>query len=78
VARSREGQQSDVDLMIVGGGALRGCSRPNRRCTENDQPYVYTANEFRGKLRGNFLETVLGESKLFLIGDEDFLRKLGQ
>jgi hypothetical protein len=34
-----EGQQSDVDLMIVGGGALRGCSRPNRRCTENDQPY---------------------------------------
>ncbi len=30
------------------------------------------------KLRGNFLKTVLGESKLFLIGDEDVLRKLGQ
>jgi hypothetical protein len=40
-------------------------------------PTVYTANEFRGKLRGNFLEAVLGESKLFLIGDEDVLRKLG-
>jgi hypothetical protein len=37
-----------------------------------------TANEFRGKLRGNFLKTVLGEKKLFLIGDEDVLRELGQ
>jgi hypothetical protein len=41
-------------------------------------PTVYTVNEFKGKLRGNFLKTVLGESKLFLIGDEDVLRKLGQ
>ena len=41
-------------------------------------PTVYTANEFKSKLRGNFLKTVLGESKLFLIGDEDVLRELGQ
>lgn len=35
---------------------------------------VYSTNEFRGKLRGNFLKTVLGEIKLFLIGDEDILK----
>ena len=41
-------------------------------------PTVYTAREFTGKLRGNFLKTVLGGKKLFLIGDEDDLRELGR
>ena len=82
VARSREGQQSDVDLMIVGGVHFADVVDriANAQTTLNREinPTVYTASEFRGKLRGNFLKTVLGESKLFLIGDEDVLRKLGQ
>ena len=82
VARSRERQKSDVDLMIVGGVHFADVVDriANAQTTLNREinPTVYTASEFRGKLRGNFLKTVLGESKLFLIGDEDVLRKLGQ
>jgi hypothetical protein len=82
VARSREGQQSDVDLMIVGGvhfaDVVDRIANAQKTLNREINPTVYTANEFRGKLRGNFLKTVLGENKLFLIGDEDVLRKLGQ
>ncbi|MGA2252908.1 nucleotidyltransferase domain-containing protein [Terracidiphilus sp.] len=82
VARSREGQQSDVDLMIVGGAhfadVVDRIANAQRTLNREINPTVYTANEFRGKLRGNFLKTVLGENKLFLIGDEDVLRRLGQ
>jgi hypothetical protein len=41
-------------------------------------PTVYSIREFSKKLRGNFLKTVLAEKKLFIIGDEDDLRDLGQ
>jgi predicted nucleotidyltransferase len=82
VARSREGQQSDVDLMIVGSvrfeDVVDRIAYAQKTLNREINPTVYTANEFRGKLRGNFLKTVLGENKLFLIGDEDVLRKLGQ
>jgi hypothetical protein len=40
-------------------------------------PTVYSVKEFRDKMRGNFLKTVLSERKLFIIGDEDVLRELG-
>jgi hypothetical protein len=39
---------------------------------------VYSVKEFRGKVRGNFLKNVLAEKKLFIIGDENVLRELGQ
>jgi len=39
---------------------------------------VYSAKEFRNKVRGNFLKTVLSDKKLFIIGDENVLRELGQ
>jgi hypothetical protein len=41
-------------------------------------PTVYSVREFRGKVRGNFLKTVLADKKLFIIGDENVLRELGQ
>jgi len=41
-------------------------------------PTVYTIREFTDKIRGNFLKTVLAERKLFIIGDENVLRELGQ
>ena len=82
MARSRESHQSDVDLMIVGGvqfaDVVDRIANAQKTLSREINPTVYTANEFRGKLRGNFLKTVLGENKLFLIGDEDVLRKLGQ
>jgi uncharacterized protein len=41
-------------------------------------PTVYSVKEFRGKVHGNFLKTVLADKKLFIIGDENVLRELGQ
>jgi hypothetical protein len=39
---------------------------------------VYSVKEFGVKVRGNFLKTVLADKKLFIIGDENVLRELGQ
>ena len=81
VARSREGQQSDVDLMIVGGvqfaDVVDRIANAQKTLNREINPTVYTVNEFRSMVRGNFLKTVLGEKKLFLIGDENVLRELG-
>jgi predicted nucleotidyltransferase len=81
VARSRESQQSDVDLMIVGrvhfADVVDRISDAQKMLNREINPTVYTANEFRNKMRGNFLKTVIGEKKLFLIGDENVLRELG-
>ena len=41
-------------------------------------PTVYSIREFGKKVRGNFLKNVLADKKLFIIGDEDDLRELGQ
>ncbi len=82
VARSSESQQSDVDLMIVGGvnfaDVVDRIADAQKTLNREINPTVYTLNEFKTKLRGNFLKTVLAEQKLFLIGDENDLRELGQ
>jgi predicted nucleotidyltransferase len=81
VARSRESGQSDIDLMIVGGvnfaDAVDRIADAQKALNREINPTVYTATEFKSKMRGNFLKTVLGEKKLFLIGDESVLRELG-
>jgi predicted nucleotidyltransferase len=82
VARSREGQQSDVDLMVVGSvqfeDVVDRIAKAQQTLNREINPTVYTANEFKGKMRGIFLKTVLGEKKLFIIGDENVLGELGQ
>jgi predicted nucleotidyltransferase len=82
VARSREGQQSDVDLMIVGGvhfaDVVDRIANAQKTLNREINPTIYTANEFKSKMRGSFLKTVLGEKKLFIIGDENVLGELGQ
>ena len=75
--------QSDVDVMVVGKDTLdqvlsrlstveKGIGRPLH-------PTVYSAAEFKSKLAtGNhFLTSVLKGQKVFLVGDEDELRKVG-
>jgi len=82
VARSRENERSDVDLMIVGrvgfDEAVESLSDAEKILNREINPIVYSIREFSKKLRGNFLKTVLAEKKLFIIGDEDDLRDLGQ
>ncbi|MGH9590601.1 MAG: nucleotidyltransferase domain-containing protein [Terracidiphilus sp.] len=81
VARSRESRHSDVDLMIVGqvrfADVIDRIADAQKTLNREINPTVYTVNEFRSKMRGNFLKTVLGEKKLFLVGDENVLRELG-
>lgn len=82
VARSGETAQSDIDLMVVGtarfADVVERIADAQKTLNREINPTVYTAKEFSSKLRGNFLKTVLGGKKLFIIGDEDDLRELGR
>lgn len=82
VARARESESSDVDLMVVGkvefGEVVEKLAEAQRILNREVNPTVYSIREFARKIRGNFLKSVLAEKKLFIIGDEDDLRELGQ
>jgi predicted nucleotidyltransferase len=82
VARGGETEQSDVDLMVVGTAGFADVvdriAGAQKTLNREINPTVYTAREFTSKMKGNFLKTVLDGKKLFLIGDEDDLRKLGR
>ena len=84
VARQEETAQSDIDLMIIGQitleDVLSRLSGVENTLSRALNPSVYSAAEFRSKLvSGNhFLNTVMKGQKVFLIGDEDELRKLGR
>jgi predicted nucleotidyltransferase len=82
VARSGESPQSDIDLMIVGrvhfADVVERIADAQKTLNREINPTVYTVNEFTSRVRTNFLKTVLGQKKLFLIGDENVLGELGQ
>jgi uncharacterized protein len=82
IARSRETERSDVDLMVVGnvdfGDVVEKLAEAQRILNREINPTVYSVREFGKKVRGNFLKNVLADKKLFIIGDEDDLRELGQ
>jgi predicted nucleotidyltransferase len=81
-ARLKENSQSDVDLMIVGRvhfpDVIEHLVDAQKSLNREINPTVYSTREFGKKFRGNFLNTVLSENKLFLIGDESVVRELGQ
>jgi predicted nucleotidyltransferase len=82
VARAGETEQSDVDLMVVGtarfADVVDRIADAQKTLNREINPTVYATKEFTSKLHGNFLKTVLGDKKLFIIGDEDDLRELGR
>ena len=82
VARSSETEKSDVDLMIVGnidfGTVVDRLADAQKTLNREINPTVYSVQDFTSKVQGIFLRTVLAEKKLFLIGDENVLRELGQ
>ena len=83
MARGEERAESDIDLLIVGKAELEdviarlGNIEASLRRPVN--PTVYSPAEFRAKLTtGNhFLNSVVRGHKVFLIGDEDELIKVG-
>jgi predicted nucleotidyltransferase len=83
VAREQETAQSDVDLMVVGKATLDEVlsrfSTVEKSIGRPINPTVYSVAEFKSKLAsGNhFLTAVLKGQKVFLLGDEDELRKVG-
>ncbi|HXN17194.1 MAG TPA: nucleotidyltransferase domain-containing protein [Candidatus Binatus sp.] len=82
IAHSVERESSDVDLMIVGdtdfGSVISTLMDAQKTLNREINPTVYSVEEFRAKLTGNFLKNVLAEKKLFIIGDENVLRELGE
>jgi len=83
VARFQQRNASDVDIMVIGEvsfgevvSALRIAQELVRR---EINPTVYSSAEFRTKLkaRQHFLSSVLRNEKVFVIGDEHELARLG-
>lgn len=83
VASGAERRSSDIDVMVVGSAsfeevvaALHASQEQLRR---EINPNVYSLAEFKKKARekGSFLARVLDEPKLFILGKEHDLGKLG-
>jgi len=83
VARQEEKAESDIDLMILGDveldDVLAPLSEAEATLGRAVNPTLYSVREFKKKLgEGNhFLNTVLSGDKVFLVGSEDELRKVG-
>lgn len=83
VARGRETASSDIDLMVIGDvefGEVVSCLTDiEKKLGREINPTVYPPEEYKGKLKdkNHFLTSTLREKKIFVIGDEDELRRLG-
>ena len=83
VAREEETAKSDVDLMVVGKATLdevlSRLSTVEKKIGRPINPTVYSTSEFKSKLASanHFLTAVLKGQKVFLLGDENELRKVG-
>lgn len=83
VAREADTANSDVDLMVVGAATvddvLSHLASVEKSLGRPINPTVYSPSEFKAKIAdGNhFLKAVLKGQKVFLLGDEDELGKVG-
>ncbi len=82
VARQQERPGSDVDLMILGevdfGDLIGALGEAQQLAGREINPTVFPLPEFRSKLakRNHFLETVMKDKKLFIVGNEHELGEL--
>jgi len=82
VASSEETARSDIDLMIIGKltflEASVAISKAEEMLGRTVNPTIYPIEEFRRKLKSNnhFVNSVINTSLIFLIGEQDDLRKL--
>ncbi|MBI3332545.1 MAG: nucleotidyltransferase domain-containing protein [Candidatus Omnitrophica bacterium] len=83
VAAGTEGTDSDIDLLVVGkvsfGEIAEAVSAVQEKLQREINPSVYSPEEFRKKLLAghHFLNAVLRGPKIFLIGDEHGLKRVG-
>jgi len=84
IARSADDRRSDIDLMMVGkisfGDVVSLLSPAEEKLGREVNPVVYPVAEFKKKVKEDhhFVKTVLENEKIFVIGDEDELRKLAE
>jgi predicted nucleotidyltransferase len=84
IARSADDRRSDIDLMVVGrisfGGVVSLLGPAEAKLSREINPVVYPIAEYKRKVREDhyFVKTVLEEEKIFVIGDEDELRRLAR
>lgn len=84
VADDRAKAHSDIDLMVVGTISLRQLSKRlsglEAKLGREVNPHVLTPEEFarRANEGDHFITAVLKGPRLFVVGGEDELRRLGQ
>ena len=84
IARSADDRRSDIDLMVVGrisfGDVVSLLGPTEEKLSREVNPVVYPIAEFKKKVKDDhhFVRTVLEEEKIFVIGDEDELRRLAE
>jgi predicted nucleotidyltransferase len=82
VARSADDRRSDIDLMVIGrisfGDVVSLLGPAEEKLAREINPVVYPIAEFKRKVKEDhhFVKTVLEDEKIFVIGDEDELRRL--
>ena len=83
VAAGTDRATSDIDLLVVGkvsfGDVAEAVSTAQERLQREVNPSVYSPEEFRKKLLAghHFVKQVFQGSKVFLIGSEHELKRLG-
>ena len=84
IAKQTETANSDIDLMVVGdvdfGQIATRLGQAQRQLSREINPTLYPPPEWQSKLAANnhFLKDVLSGEKLFIFGDEDELRRMGE
>jgi predicted nucleotidyltransferase len=82
MARSTDDRRSDIDLMVVGkisfGDVVSLLTPAEQKLGREVNPVVYPIAEFKKKVKEDhhFVKTVLEDEKIFVVGDENELRKL--
>lgn len=82
-ARGELRPASDIDLLVVGDATFQdvvgALAHAQERLGRDINPTVYPPSEFRTKLMAqhHFLTTVLKEPRLFVVGGDDELVRLG-
>jgi predicted nucleotidyltransferase len=81
-AKGNESLLSDIDLMVIGDISSRGLSeilsQPKKELMREINYTVFPVNEFRDRVKkkDHFLNSVLKEKKIFIVGDENELKGL--
>ncbi len=82
VARGEENHRSDIDLLVVGSASFAEVAKLLRGAQETlgreVNSTVYPLEEFRSRVAEGhyFIQNVLNGPRIFVIGDEDELKRL--